>query len=62
MQEKELYTFRKEGKMSREEEIKKLEEEYFMLQMKDGWEESDYKFARELRDRIKKLKENRNDK
>ncbi len=48
--------------MSREEEIKKLEEEYFMLQMKDGWCEEDYKFARELRDRIKKLKEGQNDK
>ena len=48
--------------MSREEEIKKMEEEYFMLQMKDGWCEEDYKFARELRDRIKKLKERQNDK
>ena len=48
--------------MSREEEIKKAEEEYFMLQMKDGWCEEDYKFARELRDRIKKLKEGQNDK
>ena len=48
--------------MNREEEIKKLEEEYFMLQMQDGWSEEDYKFAQELRDRIKKLKEGQNDK
>ena len=49
--------------MSREEEIKKLEEEYFMLQMQDGWCEEDYKFARELREKIIELKkENRNDK
>ena len=43
------------------ETLEELETRYFMLQMKDCWNDSDYKLADELNEKIKKLKENKND-
>ena len=34
-----------------------LEEKYFMLEMQDTWSSRDYKYADELRNKIKKMKE-----
>lgn len=39
------------------ETIEELEERYFMLKMQDVWDSSDYKYADELRQKIKQLKE-----
>lgn len=39
------------------ETLEELEEKYFMLEMKDTWSSRDYKYADELRNKIKKLKE-----
>ena len=39
------------------ETIEELEHRYFMLQMQDTWDSSDYRYAEELRQKIKKLKE-----
>ena len=42
--------------------LEQLENYYFMLQMQDHWDSSDYRYADELREEIKKLKgENKND-
>lgn len=42
--------------------LEELENDYFMLQMQDHWDSSDYRYADELREEIKKLKgENKND-
>lgn len=38
------------------QEIEKLEQRYFDLQMCDHWHSSDYRYAAELRDKIKELK------
>ena len=38
------------------ETLEKLEHSYCMLQMCDHWDSSDYKYAAELREKIKKLK------
>lgn len=44
------------------ETIEELEEKYFMLEMQDTWSSRDYRYADELRQKIKKLKEeNKND-
>lgn len=43
--------------MNKLEELEKLENQYFMLQMQDTWDSGDYKFAEELRQKIKKIKE-----
>ena len=44
------------------ETIEELEEKYFMLEMQDTWSSRDYKYADELRQKIKKLREeNKND-
>lgn len=40
-----------------EETLEQLEHRYFMLQMKDTWDSSDYRYANELEERIKKIKE-----
>lgn len=37
-------------------EIKKLEHEQFMLEMKDGWDAADLFQAQSLRDQIKSIK------
>lgn len=37
-------------------EIEELEKRYFDLQMCDHWDSSDYKYAAELREKIKELK------
>jgi hypothetical protein len=42
------------------ETLEQLEQRYFMLQMEDHWDSSDYKYADELREKIRKLKENMN--
>lgn len=42
---------------SKMETLEQLEERYFILQMQDSWDSSDYKYADELREKIKKLKE-----
>lgn len=39
------------------ETLEELEEKYFMLEMQDTWSSRDYKYADELRNRIKKMKE-----
>lgn len=39
------------------ETLEELEEKYFMLEMQDTWISSDYKYADELRNKIKKMKE-----
>ena len=41
-----------------ENELEKLESQYFMLQMKDTWDSSDYRFADELKEKIKNIKNN----
>lgn len=38
------------------QEIEELEKRYFDLQMCDHWDSSDYKYAAELREKIKELK------
>ena len=48
--------------MQKEETLEELENRYFMLQMQDRWSDSDYRYAEELREKIRKLKENENDK
>ena len=43
-----------------EETLKKLDElenDYFMLEMQDHWDSSDYRYAEKLRQQIKELKE-----
>lgn len=44
-----------------EESLEKLEEKYFILQMQDRWDSEDYRYANELREKIKKLKGDCND-
>lgn len=39
--------------------LEELEEDYFMLQMQDTWDSSDYRYADELKEKIKKIKEER---
>lgn len=39
------------------ETLEELEHQYFMLQMQDHWDSSDYRYADELREQIRKLKE-----
>lgn len=39
------------------EKLEELEHKYFMLEMQDRWESSDYRYADELREKIRKLKE-----
>lgn len=42
------------------ETIEELENRLFMLEMKDVWDSSDYRYANELEQKIKKLKEEQN--
>lgn len=42
------------------ETIEELEHDLFMLEMKDTWDSSDYRYADELEQKIKKLKEEQN--
>ena len=45
-----------------EETLEQLEHDYFMLEMQDTWSSRDYRYADELRQKIKKLREeNKND-
>ena len=37
--------------------IEELEHRYFMLKMQDTWASEDYRYADELKEKIKKLKE-----
>lgn len=39
------------------ETLEELEEKYFMLEMQDTWSSRDYEYADELRNKIKKMKE-----
>lgn len=39
-----------------EETLEELENKYFMLQMVDTWDDSDYRYAEELREKIQKIK------
>lgn len=39
------------------ETLEELEEKFFMLEMQDTWSSRDYKYADELRNKIKKMKE-----
>ena len=43
--------------MSKEEQIKQLENELFVLEMKDRWSIDDYNKIGELRNKIKELKD-----
>lgn len=43
------------------EEIEKLEYKLFILQMKDRWDLSDYRYEEELNQKIKELKEKNGD-
>lgn len=43
-----------------EETLEQLEQRYFMLQMADTWTSEDYRYADELREKIRKLKEKEN--
>ena len=45
-----------EGRNCQMETLEELEHKYFMLQMQDHWDSSDYKYAEELREKIKKVK------
>lgn len=47
----------KEEETLKEKELKELEHRYFMLQMADTWDRSDYRFAERLREKIRKLRE-----
>lgn len=47
---------REKGKCQMSETLEELEHRYFMLEMQDSWDSSDYKYADELRERIKELK------
>ena len=40
-----------------QEDLDKLEEKYFLLQMQDNWDAADYRYADQLRANIKKCKE-----
>lgn len=40
-----------------EETLEILENKLFMLEMQDHWESSDYRYAEELRERIRKVKQ-----
>jgi enolase len=44
---------KKEKKM---ETLEQLEKAYFILEMQDKWDSEDYKYANELKEKIKKLK------
>lgn len=39
-----------------QETLKQLEQRYFMLQMQDTWDSSDYVYADELRQKIREAK------
>lgn len=41
-------------------EIEELEDKYFMLQMVDRWTDGDFRYAQELRQKIKEKKEELN--
>lgn len=43
--------------MNNSETLEDLEHRYFMLEMQDVWDSSDYRYADELREKIRKLKE-----
>jgi hypothetical protein len=42
------------------ETLEQLENRYFMLQMQDTWTSEDYRYADELTEKIRKLKEKQN--
>lgn len=42
--------------MSKEEQIQQLENELFIMEMKDRWTNEDYKKVKELRSQIEDLK------
>ena len=41
-----------------EESLEELEHKYFVLQMVDTWDDADYRYASELREKIKQRREN----
>ena len=38
------------------ETLEQLEHRYFILEMQDKWDSEDYRYANELKEKIKKLK------
>lgn len=40
-----------------EETLEQLEHKYFLLEMQDHWDNEDYKYANELKEKIKRVKE-----
>ncbi len=41
--------------------LEELEEDYFMLEMQDTWDSSDYRYADELKEKIRELRKLKND-
>lgn len=41
------------------ETLEQLENKYFLLEMKDTWDREDYKYADELKEKIKEAKNGR---
>lgn len=41
-------------------ELERLEHKYFLLEMQDNWTSEDYRYADELREKIKEAKNVRN--
>lgn len=37
-------------------ELEQLEHKYFLLEMQDKWDSEDYRYANELKEKIRKLK------
>ena len=46
-----------EWKGSQMETLEELEHRYFMLEMQDSWDTSDDRYADELKEKLKKLRE-----
>ena len=54
---KNIFKFIKGVKIIWKKKIKELEQEYFYLKMQDHWDSSDYRYANELREEIKRCKD-----
>ena len=46
-----------EGGKQRLETLEELEHVYYMLEMQDTWDSSDYRYADELKEKIRKVRE-----
>lgn len=50
-----------ERKFKMNETIEELEYKYYMMEMQDHWDSEDYRYADELKEKIRKLKEENED-